>query len=372
MNPRIAVPLFTVLAFAVAMTLTGVAVAPNDVWPHVLLGGYFLVGIGLAGAFLIAVHDASSGRWLGPVRNIACSLTNLVLPGSIVTLAAITAGGHELYPAWHEHLAHGGFKAFWLERVFFTARAFAYVAAWLVSMHFLRRPFSSAQSGRKAAAAFLVIFGITVWLSSFDWLMALDPHWASTIFGVYHVAGLFTGGLAVVAIVAVVRSRIDPSITSDHIHDVAKLLFAFSTFWMYIWFSQAMLIWYTNIPEETSWYAARAYGNWGVLFWAVVAIKWGLPFFVLLSETTKRNRTILLRIAVAVLIGHWLDLYVTIVPAHTADPRLIGWDLALALGAFAAIGWAVTRREPVQSPLVLEPAATHDAPPGRHAIRSLG
>lgn len=349
MNPRIAVPLFTVLAFAAAMAITGVVVAPAEVWPNVLLSGYFLAGLGLAGAFLVAVHDVSAGRWLGPLRAIACSLTRLVLPGSILVLAAIAVGGSDLYPAWHEHLAHGGFKAIWLERVFFTARAFAYVAAWLISIHFLRQ--------RRGAAAFVVVFAITVSLSSFDWLMALDPHWASTIFGVYHFAGLFTGGLAAVAIVAVVRSRTDPSITSDHIHDIAKMLFAFSTFWMYIWFSQAMLIWYTNIPEEASWYALRAYGNWGVLFWGVVAIEWVLPFFVLLSEKTKRNRTILMRIAVAVLIGHWLDLYVSIIPAHSAEPRLIGWELALALGVFAAVGWAVTRREPEGRPLVLEPAS---------------
>ena len=347
MNPRIALPLLTVFAFTAAMALTGVIVAPRDVWPNVLVSGFFLTGLGLAGAFLIAVHDVSSGRWLGTVRSIACSLTRLVLPGSILVLAAILIGGSELYPAWHEHLAHGGFKALWLDRVFFTARAFAYVAAWLVSIRFL--------GTRRAAAFFVVLFGVTVSLASFDWLLALDPHWASTIFGVYHFAGMFTGGLAVVAIVAVVRSRTDASITSDHIHDVAKLMFAMSTFWMYIWFSQAMLVWYTNIPEEASWYAVRAYGNWGVLFWSVVAIKWGLPFFVLLSETTKRNRTILLRIAVAVLIGHWLDLYVNIVAATSPEPRLTGWELALALGSFAAVGWAVTRRTPATGELVLAP-----------------
>ncbi|MGZ5443505.1 MAG: hypothetical protein ACXW5U_25955 [Thermoanaerobaculia bacterium] len=340
MNPKVVVPLFIVFAFTIAMAITGVIVAPRDVWPNVLLSGCFLSGLGLAGGFLVAVHDVSAGRWLGPIRGIACSLTRLVLPGSILVLVAIVFGGNHLYPAWHEQLAHGGFKAFWLERTFFVARAFAYVAVWMMSIALLRR--------RRGAAAYVVVFGITVWLSSFDWLMALDPHWASTIFGVYRFAGLFTAGLAVVAVVAVSRSRNDASITSDHIHDVAKLLFAFSTFWMYIWFSQAMLIWYTNIPEEASWYAVRAYGNWGVLFWAVVAMEWGLPFLVLLSEKTKRNRTILMRVAATVLIGHWLDLYVTIVPAHTPAPRLIGWELALALGTFAAVGWTVTKRAPAR------------------------
>lgn len=358
MNPRIAVPLFSVLAFTAAMALTGVLVAPDDVWPNVLLSGYFLAGLGLAGGFLVAIHDVSGGRWLGPVRKIACSLTRLVIPGSVVVLTAIVFGGTRLYPAWQEHLAHGGFKAIWLDRAFFTLRAFAYVISWAVAIRFLRR--------RRGAAAFIVLFAVTVWLSSFDWLMALDPHWASTIFGVYHFAGLFTGGLAVVAIVATIRSRTDPAITSSHLLDVGRMLFAFSTFWMYIWFSQAMLIWYTNIPEEASWYSLRAYGNWGVLFWSVVAMEWGLPFVVLMSEKTKRNRTILLRVAVTVLIGHWLDLYVSIVPATSAEPRLNGWELAIALGTFAVVGWAVTRPEEREAEVFIarprEPQPAVDGP----------
>ncbi|HSP13584.1 MAG TPA: hypothetical protein VLV78_02400 [Thermoanaerobaculia bacterium] len=335
MNPRIAVPLYSAMAFSVLMALTGLAVAPGDVWPNVLLSGFFLAGIGLGGGFMVAVHDASNGRWLGPVRRIACSLTRLVLPGSIVVLAAILFSGSHLYPAFHEHL--GGFRGVWLERTFFTVRAFFYVAAWMFALRILK----------KRPATFLVIFAFTVWLASVDWIMSLDGEWASTIFGVYHFAGLFTSALAAILIVAINRSRNDHRITSDHLHDLGKLLFAFSTFWMYIWFSQGMLIWYGNLRDETGYYSIRAYGNWGVLFWAVVALMWGLPFFVLLSEKTKRNRTIAMRIAVAVLIGHWLDLYVSIVPAHVPEPQLNGWELALALGTFATLGWAATRRETV-------------------------
>ncbi len=333
MNSRIAVPLFSVIAFSILMALTGIAVAPADVWPNILLSGFFLLGIGLGGGFTVAVHDVSNGRWLGPVRQIACSLTRLVLPGSIVVLVAILFSGSHLYPGFHEHLA--GFKGVWLGRTFFTIRAFAYAAAWMYSLRIIRR----------RPAAFLVIFAITVWLASVDWIMSLDGEWASTIFGVYHFAGLFTAALAAILIATISRSRRDHRITSDHIHDLAKMLFAFSTFWMYIWFSQGMLVWYGNLREEVGYYSVRAYGNWGVLFWAVVAMMWVMPFFALLSETTKRNRTIAMRIAVTVLIGHWLDLYVSIVPAHAPEPQLNGWELALALGTFAAVGWAATRRE---------------------------
>ena len=344
MNPRIAIPLYTVIAFSATVTIGGVVFAPAETWPNVLLSGILLAGLGLSGGFIVAVHDASGGRWLGPVRRIACALTRLVLPGSVVVLTAIVFGASHLYPAVHGH----GFKALWLDRTFFAARAVAYAAAWLISIRFLRR--------QRGAPAFLVVFAVTVSLSTFDWIMALEPHWASTIFAVYHFSGMVTAALAVIAIVAVSRSRSDATITSDHLHDVAKLLFAFSTFWMYIWFSQAMLIWYANVPEETVYYARRAYGNWGVLFWAVVAIEWVLPFLVLLSEKTKRNRTILSRVAAAVLIGHWLDLYVSIVAAGAPVPVLNGFELAAAFGTFAAIGWAATRREAPAPVATLAPA----------------
>lgn len=350
MNPRIAVPLFIVFAFTLAVMLTGVIVQPQHAWPNVLVSGFFLAGLGLGGAFIVAVHDTSNGRWLGAMRRIASGLMRLVVPGSILTLAAIAIGGADLYPAFHGAHAEG-FKGLWLERTFFTARAFGYVAAWLVSIAWLRRG--------KGAPAFLVVFSITVSLATFDWIMALESHWASTILSVYHFAGMVTGAMAVIAIVAIVRSRTDPGITSDHLHDAGKLLFAFSTFWMYIWFSQAMLIWYGNIPEESAYYTVRAFGNWGVLFWAVVATKWILPFVVLLSETTKRNRTILLRIAAAVLIGHWLDLYVSIVAARHTQPVLTGWELAAAFGSLAAVGWAVTRRDHPAEAVVVPVAARY-------------
>ena len=341
MNPRIAFPLFSVIAFTTTVAIAGVVFAPAQTWPNVLVAGWLLAGLGLSGGFVVAVHDASNGRWLGSVRRIACSLTRLVLPGAIVALTAIVFGGSVLY----DHGPMAGFRGWWLARPFFIARAFVYVAVWLVAIAWLRR--------RRRAAAYLVVFAVTISLASFDWIMALDAHWASTIFAIYHFSGMVTGSLAAIVIVAVHRSRTDSSITFDHLHDVAKLLFAFSTFWMYIWFSQAMLVWYSNIPEEAAFYSVRAFGNWGVLFWAVVAIEWVLPFLVLLSEKTKRNRTILSRVAVAVLIGHWLDLYVCIVAAKQPQPALTGWELALAFGAFAVIGWAVTRREPV---LTLDPS----------------
>jgi hypothetical protein len=211
MNPRIAVPLFTVITFSIGMAATGAVMAPADVWPNVLLSGFFLIGIGLAGGFLVAVHDLSNGRWLGGARRIACSFTRLVLPGSIVLLTALILGGSKLYPAHDLH----GFKGFWLGRAFVIARASLYIGAWLFIVQRLRN--------RRGGALYVVVFSLTIWLASVDWIMALEPHWVSTIFGVYHFAGLFTAGLAAILIVAAHRGSRDPRPRQDDVRHVDVL-----------------------------------------------------------------------------------------------------------------------------------------------------
>ena len=137
---------------------------------------------------------------------------------------------------------------------------------------------------------------MTFTLASVDWVMSLEPLWYSTIFGVYNFAGLFLSGLAAIILVALWLERTGPLqnvLNDEHLHDLGKLLFAFSIFWMYIWFSQYMLIWYTNIPEETSYFVRRVHGLWFALFLANVVLNWLVPFVVLLRRDAKRQRTTL-------------------------------------------------------------------------------
>ncbi len=211
-------------------------------------------------------------------------------------------------------------RAVWLARPFFLGRAFLYVALWLfLSRRALRR---------RQSALFLVIFAFTIWLASVDWIMALDSGWASTIFGVYQFAGLFSAGIALMAMIAVVNDLSDAVL-----HDLGKLLFAFTTFWMYIWFSQYMLIWYGNMPEETGYFAQRLRGNWGILFVTNVLLNWAVPFILLLPQWTKRNRAILFRVAATVLVGHWIDLYLSIFPARVSVPVAGAGEVLAAAGA---------------------------------------
>ncbi|MCA1734491.1 MAG: hypothetical protein LC732_12950, partial [Acidobacteria bacterium] len=169
----------------------------------------------------------------------------------------------------------------------------------------------------------------------------LEPHWFSTMFGVYRFAGLFSAALAATTIAVIVlrrRGAFGTTVGAAHLHDLGKLMFAFSTFWMYIWFSQYMLIWYGNLSEEAVWFQVRTSYGWGELMGLLVALNWIVPFIVLLPASAKMNENILMRVAVILLAGHWLDLFVQIFPTVRADLPPIGLlELAASFAACVAI-----------------------------------
>jgi hypothetical protein len=169
------------------------------------------------------------------------------------------------------------------------------------------------------SGAFLVIFGITCWLSTHDWIMSLEPDWTSTIFSVYNFAGLFLSSLAATTLIIVwfgSRGESHSRVTKSQLHDLGTLLFAFSSFWMYLWFCQYWLIWYVNNPEETAYFVRRSHGDWPALTLLSLACNWGVPFVILVFRWTKRSPRVLAIIAVVVLVGRWLDLTLMIFPSQ--------------------------------------------------------
>jgi len=203
------------------------------------------------------------------------------------------------------------------------------------------------RANTRLSAAFLMVFGVTFTLASVDWVMSLEPLWYSTIFGVYNFAGLFLSGLAAIIVVALWLERRGPLrnvLNDEHLHDLGKLLFGFSTFWMYIWFSQYLLIWYTNIPEETVYFVRRTHGAWLTLFLANIVLNWLGPFVILLRRDTKRQRKTLRRVAAMVLVGRCVDVYLMIFTAIVADvPRLGLWEIGLTAGGIGCFGLVLAR-----------------------------
>jgi hypothetical protein len=227
----------------------------NLLWAGVLLVSYYFVGLGLAGLCFLAIHYTTGAKWSVAVRPAAEALAS-TLPIALALLGVVLVARPQLYE-W-TRAGFGGaasdlaFKRFWLSRAFFLERAAGYAVIWTVFALALRRP---SRWSLRLSAAFLIVFAVTFTLASVDWIMSLEPMWYSTMFGVYNFAGMFLSGLAAIVLLGLWMERTGPLrgvLTDDHLHDLGKLLFAFSIFWMYIWFSQYMLIWYTNIPEEAA------------------------------------------------------------------------------------------------------------------------
>jgi hypothetical protein len=225
-------------------------------------------------------------------------------------------------------------KAPYLNVAFFAVRAAGYFLVWwLIARFFFDRSAEQDGSGdphltvrmERASGPAILVLGLTVTFASFDWLMSLDPHWTSTIYGVYYYSGAVVGAVALWILVAMAlqaSGRLTSVVTVEHYHDLGKLLFASVVFWGYIAFSQYLLIWYANIPEETTWYRDRQTGTWLYVSVALVVGHLLIPFFGLLSREAKRCKPVLAFWAVWMLVFHWIDVSWLVMPGmeHTGLP----------------------------------------------------
>ena len=325
--------------------LLGLGTTPHQVWPNLLLMCLYLFGIGMAGALFLALLRVMGGWWSDAIRPVPAAMARTV-PVASVMLGVVVLVGIWNYPWRHGETGHGDsfwFKNWWLDPVFFQIRTVAYlVVLSLFAIALGRRRVNDRASLGFAAALFLVVFAIVFSLAGIDWIMSLSPMWFSTMWGVYQFSGVFLTGLALITLVSVGLQRLGPwreTLTEDHLRDLGTLTFSFSCFWMYIWLSQYMLIWYSNLPEETFYFADRIRGVWGALFVANICLNWAVPFVVLIFRTAKRSATVMMRIAVVILIGRWLDLYLMILPSDRVPQPLIGFcELGSMLGTIGLLG----------------------------------
>ena len=198
------------------------------------------------------------------------------------------------------------------------------------------------------SALFMATFAITFSLASVDWIQSLDPHWFSTMFALRTLSGAVCSGLALCTILLVVARRRGPLrhvVTKDVMDDLGKILLGFSLFWGYIWYCEYMIVWYSNIPEETGYYLLRREGDWGTLQPVNLIVNFAVPFLCLMLRAWRRNGVVLMRIAGWILVGHALDLYVMIAPPlMPGDPQLGLWELGPLIGACALFGWILVRK----------------------------
>jgi hypothetical protein len=211
------------------------------------------------------------------------------------------------------------------------------------------------KKSQSLSAYFLVFFAVTSSTSAWDWIMSIDTHWFSTLFGWYTFAGFFVSALTVITLLVLhLKSKgLLPEVNDNHIHDLGKFMFAFSVFWTYLWFSQFMLIWYSNIPEEVTYYMDR-FENYKFLFIFNLFLNFFFPFLVLMKRASKRNFALLKVVGVVILIGHWSDNFVMITPGVLKDHWYLGWvEIGTMLGFLGLFGFVILRKlasRPVDNP----------------------
>ena len=353
------------LAGGAGLVLTGVGAAfdlRRALYAYLVAFAYWL-GVALGMLILLGSFHASSARWPVVLRRFVEHVP-AVIPLFVVLFLPIVLGRHSLFP-WTNPQAFTGearhlveHKHPYLNTPFFLLRAAFYFASWVAVAELLRRwSLRQDRAGgitltrwqRRLGAGSLPLLALTISFAAFDWLMSVDPRFSSTIFGVYWFAGSFLAAFAVIA-VAGALTRGDPSqfgahMSAEHFHSVGKFLLAFVAFWAYIAFSQLLLIWIANVPDEVPWYILRINGGWGWVGAFLVVFHFVVPFFLLLSRDLKRNPRPLALLAVWILLVHFVDLYWLVMPhLDPGGPRPSLWDLTACVGVGGlAVAFTVLR-----------------------------
>lgn len=365
-RPQRRVALASVALGALALAM-GFALDPRRAWANFLIDGYYFVGLAACGTFFVALQCLCGARWAEGIRRVPEAVMAYLPVGALLMLP-IFFGLPALYEWATPEAAHDAAlaaRAPYVSVSGYMARLVIFLGLWTVLSAALRRESLGEDADgcpkrRRRnviwSALFVIVFAYTFSLGSIDWIMSLEPHWYSTMFGVYAFSGLFVNGLAVIALMTVLlRERgYLVGVNENHFHDLGKLIFAFSMFWAYIWFCQFMLIWYGNIPEETAYFHRRLHGDWDWLFFTNFFVNFVVPFFILLPRASKRSPAVLKRVSILLLIGHWLDLFLLAAPGLGSAVSSIGpLEVAMALG-YAGLFALVAGRALAAAPLMPE------------------
>jgi hypothetical protein len=295
------------------------------------------------------------------IRRVLESATR-TLPFMALLFLPVLLGVHQLYEWSHAGVvAHDVIlqrKSPYLNVPFFVVRAAAYFAAWSVVVYFMNRWSLEQDECASPAVALrleqlsrggLVLIGLTMSFAAIDWMMSIEPHWFSTIYGMLVMGGQVVSAMAfaipVLALLSAEGAPLAGIVKRDQVHDLGKLLFAFVMVWTYFNLSQFLIVWSANLPEEIPWYLKRTEGGWQYVAIAIVLVHFVLPFAVLLSRDLKRNPRQLAVIASIVIVARWVDLFWMVTPAFHPGHLTAHWmDVAAPVGVGGLWFWMFVRQ----------------------------
>jgi hypothetical protein len=334
-------------------------------YANLWINNVYFTGIAVIGVFFFAIQYAAQAGWSAPLLRIFLSFGYWLPIAGIIMIASYALIGHDIFHWTHKELfdvnspeydkiidGKGAFFFWPLEKgtfpAFFIIRMVVFFGAWVLFFNKLRKLSYQEDLNpgnqtwfqiRKWSALFLVFFAVSSSVSAWDWVMSIDTHWFSTMFGWYVFASWFVAGLSAMTLVTVFlkeRGYLE-MVNENHIHDLGKFVFAFSIFWTYIWFSQFLLIYYANIPEESVYFIERLQSDvYSPFIFVNLALNFFLPFLVLMTRDAKRHGIFLKLICSLIILGHWFDFFLMVQPGtlgHNGGFGLMEVGMLLVFGS---------------------------------------
>ena len=342
----------------------------NRPWSALYVACFFFFMIALGALAFYAVNFAAQAGWSPVLFRVMEAVTAYLVPGGIIMFVLLGLSGFHINHlfVWadpevvaHDKLLQG--KASWLNGTWMLIRAAIFLGGWITYRHFAvkfsragdtakENDYSNFKKTFRISAGFLVFFLYTESMMSWDWIMSFDPHWFSTLFGWYVLAGMMVCAITTIALITIfLKSQGYLEIVNDsHIHDLAKFMFGFSIFWTYLWFSQFMLIWYANIPEEVTYFMTRI-EDFNLPFFGMLAMNFLFPLLLLMNSDYKRVNWFVVLTGIVILLGHYIDIFVMVMPGTVGKSWFIGipeiGSMLFFLGLFILVVFTALTKAPL-------------------------
>jgi hypothetical protein len=360
----------------------------NKPWAALYVACIFFLLISMGVLAFYAIQQVAQAGWSPVLFRVMQGITAYLPVASVIFFVLLLLSGFHVNHlfVWMKEgvdvVGHENYdkliagKTGYLNVPFWLIRAAIFLIGWNLYRYLSRKNClaqdesnddSNYKKNFKMSAAFLVFFIVSESIMSWDWIMSVDPHWFSTLFGWYVFASFFVSGITTISIITLyLKSRgYLEYVNTSHIHDLSKFMFGISVFWTYLWFSQFMLIWYSNIPEEVTYFVTRI-GQYGITFWGAVAMNFIFPFLVLINTDFKRITGIVVFAGIVILLGHYIDFFNMIMPATVGDQWFIGVSeissLLFFLGLFIFVVFNALTKVPLtpkRNPLIEESKHFH-------------
>ena len=342
----------------------------NRPWSALYVACFFFFMIALGALAFYAVNFAAQAGWSPVLFRVMEAITAYLVPGGIIMFVLLGLSGFHINHlfVWadpevvaHDKLLQG--KASWLNGTWMLIRAAIFLGGWITYRHFAvkfsragdlakENDYSNFKKTFRISAGFLVFFLYTESMMSWDWIMSFDPHWFSTLCGWYVLAGMMVCAITTIALITIfLKSQGYLEIVNDsHIHDLAKFMFGFSIFWTYLWFSQFMLIWYANIPEEVTYFMTRI-EDFNLPFFGMLAMNFLFPLLLLMNSDYKRVNWFVVLTGIVILVGHYIDIFVMVMPGTVGKSWFIGipeiGSMLFFLGLFILVVFTALTKAPL-------------------------